>query len=141
MTPAESSSSSARRAARRRPDDAGTITVELAIATPLVGLLLLAIAQFALWAHAVHIAQAAANTGVQTARAYRGDTAAATADTRTVLDQTAGTVLPERHITITRTAATATATIDGTAATVLPGITPAVHVTVTAPRETTGGTP
>ena len=116
------------------PED-GSATVELVIATPLVALLLLLVVQFGVWAHAAHIAQAAANQGLQTARAYRSSAAAGEADTRALLDQSAGSLLSDRTVSVTRTATTVTVVVTGRAATVVPGLRLPVRVTVTGPVE------
>jgi len=122
-------------------DDRGAASVELTLATPLLGLLLLVIVQFALWAHATHVAQAAANEGVQTARAYGSTAAAGRADANAILDQMAGSILVDRSVTAERTAATATVTVQGKASSVLPGLSVPIHVSVTAPREKIPGVP
>lgn len=121
--------------------DRGSATVEFALAAPLAGLLLMLIVQFAMWAHATHIAQAAANSGVQTARIYGGSAASGEDTTQTVLDQLAGSTLTGASVTVTRTATDATVTVDGTAIAVLPGLSLPVHTSVTAPRERVPGVP
>lgn len=121
--------------------DRGSASVELTLAAPLLGFLLLLVVQFAMWAHATHIAQAAANEGVQTARAHGGSAAAGRADTNAILDQMAGSILRDRTVTAGRTATTATVTVDGAAASVLPGLRLPIHVSVTAPREKIPGIP
>jgi Flp pilus assembly protein TadG len=124
------------------PDnDCGSASVEVTLALPLLGLLLLIIVQFTFWAHATHIAQAAANQGVQTARAYGSTTTAGVDDTNTILDQTAGSILVDRTVTANNTATTSTVTVDGKAAAVLPGLSLPIHVAVTAPREKVPGAP
>jgi Flp pilus assembly protein TadG len=132
-----------RRPTARRPagKDRGAVTVEFAIAAPLVLLLLLTIVQFALWAHATHIAQAAANAGVQTTRVHGGSAAAGQEQTQAVLRQMSGSTLAEATVTVDRTTTSATVTVHGTAIPVLPGLSLPVHATVTAPLETTRGTP
>ncbi len=127
------------RAVRR--DDRGTASVEVTLAMPLLGLLLLVVVQFAVWAHATHVAQAAANQGVQTARAHGSTVAAGIEDTNAILDQTAGSILVDRSVTANNTATTSTVTVDGKAAAVLPGLSLPIHVSVTAPREKVPGVP
>jgi Flp pilus assembly protein TadG len=122
-------------------DDRGTASVEVTLAMPLLGLLLLVVVQFAVWAHATHIAQAAANQGVQTSRAYGSTVAVGVEDTNAILDQTAGSILVERTVTANNTATTSTVTVDGEAAAVLPGLSLPIHVSVTAPRERVPGAP
>ena len=107
----------------------------------LLAFLLLLIIQYAVAAHAKHIAQAAANQGVQTARAHGSTADAGYADTQAVLDQTAGTILEDRSVDTELTDATATVTVTGRAMTVIPGIRLRVHTSVTAPRERIPGTP
>ena len=121
--------------------DRGSVTVEFAIAAPLVLFLLMLIVQFALWAHATHIAQAAANAGVQATRVHGGTIAAGEAQTQAVLDQMSGSTLAGPTVTVTCTPTAATVTVDGTATAVLPGLSLPVHATVTSPRELVPGTP
>jgi hypothetical protein len=94
-----------------------------------------------MWAHATHIAQAAANTGVQAARVYGGSTSAGQQDTQAVLDQMAGHILTGTTVAVEVTGTRATVTVTGTAMAVLPGIAVPVHATVTAPREVVQGIP
>jgi Flp pilus assembly protein TadG len=122
------------------PTDRGTASVEVTLAMPLLGLLLLLIVQFAFWAHATHIAQAAANQGVQTSRAYGSTDGAGIADTTAILDQSAGSILANRAVTGRHTATTATIIVTGKAATVVPGLSLPITVSVTAPRELVPGT-
>ena len=127
---------------RRGGRDRGSVTVEFAIAAPLVLFLLMLIVQFALWAHATHIAQAAANAGVQATRVHGGTVAAGEAQTQAVLDQLSGSTLAGPTVTVTRTPTAATVTVDGAATAVLPGLSLPVHATVTSPREIVpGGAP
>src|SRR6266496_4198474 len=58
---------------RLRKDQRGASTVELVIATPVLLLLILLIAQFALYLHATHIAQAAASEALSAARVSGGN--------------------------------------------------------------------
>lgn len=123
------------RGKRRGGRDRGSVTVEFAIAAPLVLFLLMLIVQFALWAHATHIAQAAANAGVQATRVHGGTVAAGEAQTQAVLDQLSGGTLTGPTVTVSRTPTEATVTVDGAATAVLPGLSLPVHASVTAPRE------
>jgi Flp pilus assembly protein TadG len=130
------------RSSRARPGrDRGSASVELTVAAPLLLLLLMLVVQFALWAHATHIAQAAANAGVQTARAYGSTADAGATDATTVLDHLAGTVLNHPRVAAARGATTATVTVTGDAAAVVPGLHLPVTATATAPRERVPGVP
>ncbi|MFI9641417.1 TadE family protein [Micromonospora sp. NPDC051925] len=123
------------RSAPRRRRDRGAASVELVLATPLLGLLLMVAVQFALWQHASHMAQAAANEGVQTARAYGSNAAAGKTDTEALLRDLSGGALSGTSVTVSRSTTSATITITGRAPSVIPGLTFPVNVTVTAPVE------
>jgi Flp pilus assembly protein TadG len=123
-----------------RPDQ-GSASVELVLATPLLGLLLMLVVQFAVWAHAVHIAQAAANDGVQAARAYQAGADRGRQATTTLLDHLAGSILTEPHVSCQRGPTTATVTVTGTAIAVVPGLHLPVEATVSAPLELARTTP
>jgi Flp pilus assembly protein TadG len=129
------------RAGKRGGGDQGSATVEVTLAMPLLGLLLLLIVQFAFWAHANHVAQAAANQGVQNARAYGSTEGGGVEVTNAILDQTAGSVLGNRSVTVTNTATTSTVTVTGRVASVVPGLSLPITVRVTAPRELVPGMP
>ena len=121
--------------APRRRRDRGSVTVELTAAFPLFGLLLMAAIQFALWQHANHMAQAAANEGVQIARAYGSSAAAGKSDTEALLRDLSGGALKGTSVRASRSATTATITITGHAEGIIPGLTSPIRVTVTAPVE------
>lgn len=120
---------------QRRRRDRGAASVELVLATPLLLLLLMAGVQFALWAHARNMAQAAANEGVQTARAYGSSAAAGKADTQALLADLSGGSLTGTSVSAGRTATSATITITGQATSVIPGLTFPIRISVTAPVE------
>jgi Flp pilus assembly protein TadG len=124
-----------------RGRERGSASVEITLAAPLAIFLLLLIVQYAMWAHATHIAQAAANTGVQAARVHGGSQQAGHADTQAVLDQMAGTVLTGASVTVELTGTDANVTVTGHAMAVIPGMSVPVHASVTAPRELIPGTP
>jgi Flp pilus assembly protein TadG len=126
---------------RGRGRQRGSASVEITLAAPLAIFLLLLIVQYAMWAHATHVAQAAANTGVQAARVHGGGHQAGQADTQAVLDQMAGTVLTGTSVNVQVTATEATVTVTGHAMAVIPGMSVPVHASVTAPRELLPGTP
>lgn len=124
-----------------RPRERGGASIELVVAAPLMLLLVMLVAQFALWAHATHIAQAAANSGVQAARAYTSTAEVGRARATSILDQLAGTVLTGARVEARRDNATATVTVTGDAVAVVPGLHLPVRASVTAPRERIPGTP
>ena len=95
---------------RRLHDDKGAASIELVLAAPVLVLLLMLIVQFAVWAHATHIAQAAANEAAQAARLYRASAGDGYAAGTVLLDQSAGTILADPMVTVSRTATTVTVT-------------------------------
>jgi Flp pilus assembly protein TadG len=130
-----------RRSERGQGRDSGAVSVELALATPLLGLLLLSVVQFAMWAHAVHLAQAAANSGVQATRAYRATTADGQRATTALVQQLAGSTLTDPDVSCERGATSATVTVSGHAIAVIPGLHLPVRARVTAPLELAGTAP
>ena len=91
------------------------------------------VVQFAVGAHASHIAQAAANAGAQAGRLYHATNGDAQTAATTLLDQSAGTILANPAVAVTRTATAITVTVTGTASTVVPGLTLPIRASVTAP--------
>ena len=126
-----------RRHARPWRGDRGAGAAEIVIAVPLLMLLILLIVQFAIWAHASSVAQATAEEALAAARVQGGSAAAGQQRAAQVLGQIGSSVLISPHISVTRTAGTATVQITGTAEEVLPvpGLTFPVHITVTGPVE------
>ncbi|WP_312871983.1 TadE/TadG family type IV pilus assembly protein [Amycolatopsis acididurans] len=111
------------------------MSAELVIATPLLLLMLLAIVQFALWSHAIHIAQSAASQGLAVARAQNGTAAAGGASAQQMLDDLARGPLSGTTITADRTANAASIRITGTATPVLPFLHLPVHAEAAGPVE------
>jgi len=123
--------------ARRWRGDRGAGSAEIVIAVPLLMLLILLIVQFAIWAHASSVAQATAEEALAAARVQGGSAATGQQRAAQVLGQIGGAVLIHPQILVTRTGATATVQITGTAEEVLPvpGLSLPVHITVTGPVE------
>jgi Flp pilus assembly protein TadG len=124
--------------------DAGAVTAELAVATPLLLLIILFIIQAAVWMHAGHVAEAAANRAAQTAAEYQSSAnAGQDAGTETLAALGSG-VLKNPTVTVTRTATEVRVEVVGTAETVVPGIAWTVRAVVVRPAErfvpATGGT-
>lgn len=115
--------------------DRGSVSAELVIATPLLLLMLMAIVQFALWSHATHIAQAAASQGLAVARSQNGTAAAGTYSAQQLLDQLAGGPLTGSAITSNRGAASASVNVSGTATSLVPFLSLAVHAEAVGPVE------
>ncbi len=65
----------------------GLATVELVVVFPLLFLCILAVVQFGIWAHAAHVATAAAQEGARAARAEDGSAATGDARARAMVDK------------------------------------------------------
>jgi len=111
------------------------------IAMPLLILLILLIAQFALWEHATHIAQAAAARGLAAARASGGTAAAGTAEAQQVLAQLGQGPLRDPTVSVTRDGQHAAVRVSGTATAVLPFLRLRAHGEATGPVEVFRGSP
>ncbi len=103
------------------------MSAELAIATPLLLLILLGVVQFALWSHATHVAQAAAAQGLAAARVQGGTAGAGTDRAREFLRRLDGGSLTDTAVHATRSPEQATVDIDGVASSVVPFLELRVH--------------
>lgn len=115
--------------------DRGAATAEFVIAVPLLMLMLLFVPQAAVWYHATHVAQAAANRALDAAAADGGSAALGQTVGEETLTALGSGVLHDTHITVTRTATSVRVDIEGTAETIVPGIHWRVHATVAGPVE------
>lgn len=111
------------------------MSAELAIATPVLLLLLLGIVQFALWSHATHIAQAAAAQGLAAARVHTGTAAAGQSRAQQMLRQLGDGPLTDSAVDATRSADQATVNVEGTATAVIPFLRLPVHAEAAGPVE------
>jgi Flp pilus assembly protein TadG len=100
------------------------------ITFPAVLLLITAAVQAGLFFHARQLAQAAAQEGLRAARQYQASTAAGYQAATGLLERTAGDLLTARTVTVDRSTTTATVEVDGTAVSLLPGL--SFHVSATA---------
>ncbi len=115
------------RVRRALSGERGSVTAELVIATPLLLLALLAIIQFALWSHATHVAQAAAAEALAAARVQNGTATAGRAAGQQMLDELAQGPLRSSQIDVARTETSVSASVQGEAVAVLPGMHLHVH--------------
>jgi len=120
---------------RLRKDQRGASTVELVIATPVLLLLILLIAQFALYLHATHIAQAAASEALSAARVSGGSTSAGNNEGQRILAQLGSGPLQGTSVNVQRGSTQASVTITGTATSVIPFMTFTVHAEAVGPVE------
>ncbi|AHH98544.1 hypothetical protein KALB_5182 [Kutzneria albida DSM 43870] len=118
---------------RLRTDERGAGTVELVIVTPLLLLLILLIAQFALYMHATHIAQAAASEALSAARVSGGSPEAGTTEGQRVLAQLGNGPLRATLVNVQRGTTQAFVSIRGTVINVIPFTTFTVHAEAVGP--------
>ena len=130
-----------------RPD-AGAVTAELVVATPLLLLMIMFVIQAGVWLHATNVAQAAATRAASTAAAYQGSAAAGQAAGAQTLAAIGSGVLKTPAVSVTRTATEVRVEVTGTAASVVPGVHWTVRAVVVRPVErfvpdltTAGGSP
>ncbi|BCJ62998.1 TadE/TadG family type IV pilus assembly protein [Polymorphospora rubra] len=122
-----------RRAAAR--PDAGAATAELAVAMPLLLLLVMLVIQAGLWMHATHVAQSAATRAANAAAGYQSSAAAGRDAGEQTLTAIGDGVLKDPSVSVTRTATEVRAEITGTAATVVPGVRWTVRAIAVRPTE------
>jgi Flp pilus assembly protein TadG len=115
--------------------DRGAATAEFVIAVPLLMLMLLFVPQAAVWYHATHVAQAAANRALDAAAANGGTAARGQTAGEQTLTALGSGVLHDTHVTVTRTATDVRVDIEGMAETVVPGVHWRVHATAAGPVE------
>lgn len=120
---------------RRCRDERGAVAAELVVATPLLLLLIVGIVQFALWEHAVHVAQATAQQGLAAGRVQGGSEQAASAEARSVLSQLGSGVLVDSNVSATRGAVTTKVVVTGKAEGILPFLSLPVRSVATGPTE------
>ena len=124
---------SARACDRYGRDERGSASAELVAATPLLLLLILGVIQFALWQHATHVAEAAAQQGLAAGRVENGTEAAGQIETDAVLAQLG--VLTDPQVATKRTVGTTTVMVTGEAPSVLPFVHLPVRAVASGPTE------
>ena len=113
----------------------GSATVELAVLMPLLLATLFGGIQAGLVFHARHIAIAAAQEGAREASAYQASLPDGISTATTVATDWAGTTLTGIHVTGQRTATRVSITVQGTATSLLPGMTWPIEQTASLPVE------
>jgi Flp pilus assembly protein TadG len=122
----------------RRPDrgDTGALTLSYVIVFPAVLLVIMIIAQAALYYTAHNLALTAARQGADVAREYNSTDAAGAAAALALISQDgSGMLASVQPPVVTRTGTTVTVTVEGTAWSVLPLLPDSVHETVKEPIE------
>ena len=111
------------------------MSAELVVVTPLLMLLFLLVVQFALWQHAAHIAEAAAQRGAQSARVQGGTDAQGYADAQSATSQLGANLLINPTVTVTRAGDVVRVQVSGTAEQVVPFLSLPVTAVVNGPVE------
>ncbi|GAB2522233.1 TadE/TadG family type IV pilus assembly protein [Nocardiopsis aegyptia] len=112
-------------------DDQGS--AELAVATPLLLLLMLFVIQTALWAHGDHLAAAIARQSAEAARTADGASGQASAEA--VADELGGSLLVERTVTVERGETEVRAVVQARVTSLIPGLTWPVRQELSVPVE------
>lgn len=110
-------------------------TTELVIATPVLLLLIMAVVQFALWQHGVHVAEAAAQEGCSAARVQNGTNAAGESEAQHVLNVIGGPLIVGPIVNVSRSAVSVTVHVAGSAEQVVPVLQLPITATCSAPIE------
>ncbi len=120
---------------RLRTDERGAATAELILVVPLLLLLIMVIAQFTLWLHATHIAQAAASEALSTTRVAGGTPAHGQTEAARVLHRLGTGPLHDPQVTVTRGTTEASVHVTGTVTAVIPFLILIAHGDTTGPVE------
>jgi Flp pilus assembly protein TadG len=120
---------------RPRGRERGSTTVELAVLMPLLLATLFGGIQAGMVFHARHIAIAAAQEGVRDASAYQASLPDGISTATSVAADWAGTTLTGIHVTGQRTATRVSITVQGTATSLLPGMSWPIEQTASLPVE------
>jgi Flp pilus assembly protein TadG len=116
-------------------NDRGTATVEVAVALPVVMLLLMLVVQAGVYFHTSAVATTAAHKGLDALRVEEGSAPAARAATEGFLDSNAP-ALETRAVAVDRSGDRAEVTVSGEVVSLVFGVDLfPVHVTATAPIE------
>lgn len=103
------------------------MNADIALAMPLLMLLLLAIVQYALWSHATHIAQTAAAEGLAVTRVHTGTPAAGETRALATITQLGDGPIRDATAHATRGDDQAQVEVTGVATTVIPFLRLPVH--------------
>lgn len=121
---------------RRGSDrDQGASTLEFVLTMPLLLLFLMLTVQFALVAHAQSGAQAAADEGAASARAFDGSSGQAHSRAERYVSELAGGMFTSHSVTVSRGSTEASVTVSGTVISLVPGFAPTVSRTSVGPVE------
>ena len=119
----------------RPATDRGSATTEVVLLTPVLLFLVMIVIQFGLWYHAQHVAQAAAEQGVQAASAEGSNAVDGQRRAEEFLAHAGPTIVGSPVVVAEREADIAAVTVDGRSVAVIPGLSFTVHATATSPVE------
>ena len=111
------------------------MSTELVVVTPVLLLLVMAVVQFALWQHAEHIAEAAAQRGAETARVEGGTNTRGQEVAQSAIQQIGGGLLLSPSVGVSRAGGVITVKVSGTAQRVVPFLSLGVSATAQGPVE------
>lgn len=118
--------------------DAGSATIQMVFAMPVMALLIFSTFGFVLYFHAEQIAHLAASQGLEAARVQGGTQAAGQAATERYLTEFDKSTLHDGRVTVQRGNRVVRVEVSGYAEQIVPFLKLAVHVSVAAPVETIG---
>ncbi len=118
-----------------RDERGATSVIQLVLIAPALLMMMMAIVQFGLLAHARNVAEQAAQEGAASARRFDGTEASAKADALKYLTLLGPQTLTDRDVVVNRGAQNATVTITGKVLTLVPGLDLHVQESSTGPVE------
>ncbi len=116
-------------------DGRGSATAQTVLVFPALLFVILLIIQFALYAHAVSVAEAAAQDGAAIARRADGTKAGAEAAANQSLASLGPRMLDTKNVVANRTATQASVTVTGTVISIVPGVNLTIRETASGPVE------
>lgn len=129
------------RPALRSGRQVGAVTAELIVATPLLLLLISMIVQYALYEHAAHIAQSAAQEAVTAVRVQGGSLSAGQQQGQHVIHTLGAGLLVDATVTVETIGGSARVEVTGYAEQIVPLLRLSIDVVAAAPLEPSGGSP
>ena len=120
---------------RRPRGDAGSATLQMVFAIPVIGLLIFGTFAFVLYFHAEQIAHLAASQGLEAARVQGGSQAAGQAAADHYLTELDKSTLHDGQVAVQRGTREVRVQVSGYAEQIVPFLRLPVHVTVTGPTE------
>lgn len=115
--------------------ESGLATAEFVLIFPVMFFCIMLVVQFGLWAHASHVATAAAQEGARAARAEDGSAAAGQDRARALIAHAGSQVLLGPTITASRASDSVDVEVSGHAVSVVPGLSLPVHAHAAGPVE------